>query len=109
MQPQENESDRDDHGTYYVFSVYDTDYLLNTSLNAKFEDILNFKVNDTNVSMVVDLALTITNSKEKSVSKSVQKSCSRMHLKTCCPYLVSVKVHLGKLTLYLYRMHRCLF
>ena len=43
-----------DSGAYYVFSVYETDSLFNTSPNANFEDVLNFKVNDTNVSLVVD-------------------------------------------------------
>ena len=56
MQPEENESDRDDPGTYYVFSVYETDYLFNTRPNAKFEGVLNFNVNDTNVGLVVDSA-----------------------------------------------------
>ena len=54
MQPQENESDRDHPGAYYVFSVYETDYLFNTRPNAKFEDVLNFSVNDTNVGLVVN-------------------------------------------------------
>ena len=54
MRPEENESDRDDPGAYYVFSVYETDYLFNTRPNAKFEDVLNFSVNDTNVGLVVD-------------------------------------------------------
>ena len=54
MPPEENESDRDDPGAYYVFSVYETDYLFNTRPNAKFEDVLNFSVNDTNVGLVVD-------------------------------------------------------
>ena len=122
MQPEENESDRDDAGAYYVFSVYETDYLFNTRPNAKFEDVLNFNINGMNVGLVVDSGafydmMSETDSKGKSDSKSVRKSCSRMHLKTRCPYLVSVKpvlgyqklVRLGKLTLSLYLMHRYLF
>ena len=54
VRPEENESDRDDPGAYYVFSVYETEYLFNTRPNAKFEDVLNFSVNDTNVGLVVD-------------------------------------------------------
>ena len=49
-----NESDLHDPGAYYVFSVYETDYLFNTPPIAKFEDVLNFSVNDTNVGLVVD-------------------------------------------------------
>ena len=39
---------------YYVFSVYETNYLFNRTPNAKFEDVLNFKVNYTNVGMVIN-------------------------------------------------------
>ena len=51
MRPEENESDP---GAYYVFSVYETDYLFNTRPNAKFEDMLNFNINGMNVGLVVD-------------------------------------------------------
>ena len=117
-------SDLDDPGAYYVFSVYETDYLFNQRPNAKFEDVLNFSVNDTNVGLVVDSGAFYDMMSETDYNKlkgkirleKCSKSCPHMRPKTRCPYLVSVNpvlryqklVRPGKLTLSSYQMHKCL-
>ena len=41
-------------GMNYVLYIFETNYLFNTSSNTKYEDVLNFSVNEVQVSLVID-------------------------------------------------------